>query len=106
MPDQAERPSSTAFPPHGAAELPSVSVDACNAELRTPEGFLGDRASNRAFKGLLAEWRRRLRRVDEDPLGDTPAEAIGRRQLDKLLVEGDPEAAGLVHSVVEEFAQS
>jgi predicted NBD/HSP70 family sugar kinase len=81
-------------------------VDACNAELRTSDGFLGDQASNRAFKALLADWRKRLREVDEDPLGDTPAEAIGRCQLDRLLAEGDPEAAGLVHGVVEEFAQS
>ena len=103
MPDQAERP---AFPTHGATELPSVTVDACNAELKTPEGFLGDRASNRAFKALLAEWRKRLGEVGEDPLGGAPDEAVSRRQLDRLLVEGDTEAAGLVQGVVEEFAQS
>jgi predicted NBD/HSP70 family sugar kinase len=82
-------------------------VDAYNAEIRAgDDGFLGDKASNRAFKAILAYWRDKLRRVDDDPLGDTPDEAISRHQLDKLLVEGDPEAAGLVHGVVEEFAQS
>ncbi len=100
-----ERP----FPlPHGAGALPwGVSVDAYNAEIRAEDGgFLGDKASNRAFEAMLAYWRDTLRKVDEDPLGDTPTEAIGRRQLDRLLAEGDPEAAGLVHGVVEEFARS
>ena len=104
MPDQAQR---AALPPHGAKTLPwGVTVDAYNAEIRAGGGFLGDQASSRAFKAILDHWRAKLEDADEDPLGDTPTEAIGRRQLDKLLVEGDPEAAGLVHGVVEEFAQS
>jgi hypothetical protein len=104
MPDQP--PPNAALPHHGAATLHAVEVDGYNAELREAGGFLGDRASSGAFKAMLEWWRKRLRDVDEDPLGDTPTEAIGRRQLDRLLVEGDPEAAGLVHGVVEEFAQS
>ena len=105
MPDQAERPA----PPrvHGAECLPwGVTVDAYNAEIRAGGGFLGDQASNRAFKAMLDHWRAKLDEAGDDPLGDTPTEAISRRQLDKLLAEGDPEAAGLVHGVVEEFAQS
>lgn len=104
MPEQAERP---AFSEHGAAALPAVTVDAYNAELKTPDGFLGDRASSRAFKALLEEWRKKLRAMDdEDPLGEAPTAEIGRRQLDRLLADGDPDVAGLVHGVVEEFAQS
>ncbi len=105
MPDRAERPHS---PPHGAETLPwGVTVDAYNAEIRAEDdSFLGDKASSRAFKAILDYWRAKLQDSDEDPLGDTPTEAISRNQLDKLLVEGDPEAAGLVHGVVEEFAQS
>lgn len=104
MPDQAER---TASQPHGAERLPwGVRVDAYNAELRAGGGFLGDQASSGAFKAILDHWRAKLQDADEDPLGDTPTEAISRRQLDKLLVDGDLEAAGLVHGVVEEFAQS
>ncbi len=105
MPDQAER-----FPAllHGARALPwGVAVEAYNAEIRAEDdGFIGDQASNCAFKAILDWWRAKLHDADEDPLGDTPTEAIGRHQLDKLLAEGDPEAAGLVHGVVEEFAQS
>jgi predicted NBD/HSP70 family sugar kinase len=90
---------------HGAAQLPAVVVDTYNAELRDSEGFLGDKASKRAFMALIDEWRERVRRVGEDPLGDTPTSSIKKKKLDKILLRGDPEAAGLIHGVVEEFAQ-
>jgi predicted NBD/HSP70 family sugar kinase len=90
---------------HGAEELSRVRVDAYNAELRTQDGFVGDRASKRAFQIILDEWRERMRKVGEDPLGETTSEEISKKELDKLLLEGDPEAAGTVHSAIEEFAQ-
>jgi hypothetical protein len=105
MPDQAERPAPMQM--HGVKTLPwGVTVDDYGAELRAGHGFLGDQASNRAFKAILDHWRARLHDADEDPLGETPTDAISRRQLDKMLAEGDWEAGGLVHGVVEEFAQS
>jgi hypothetical protein len=85
---------------HGSATLSRVSVDAYNAELRTPDGFVGDRASKRAFQAILDDWRERVRKMGEDPLGEQPSEEISKKQL-----EGDPEAAGMVHSAIEEFAQ-
>jgi hypothetical protein len=90
---------------HGSATLSRVSVDAYNAELRTPDGFVGDRASKRAFQAILDDWRERVRKLGEDPLGEQPSEDISKEQLDKLLLEGDSEAAGMVHSAIEEFAQ-
>jgi predicted NBD/HSP70 family sugar kinase len=90
---------------HGSATLSRVSVDAYTAELRTPDGFVGDRASKRAFQAILDDWRERVRKMGEDPLGEQPSEEISKKQLDKLLLEGDPEAAGMVHSAIEEFAQ-
>ena len=90
---------------HNSATLNRVSVDAYNAELRTPDGFVGDRASKRAFQAILDDWRERVRKMGEDPLGEQPSEEISKKQLDKLLLEGDPEAAGMVHSAIEEFAQ-
>src|SRR5687767_2448851 len=89
---------------HGAARLPSVIVDAYNAEMRDQEGFVGDRASNRAFRAILEDWRERLRQVGEDPLGETPSDEISKRKLDKVFLEGDPEAAGVVHGAIEDFA--
>ncbi|MCK8783996.1 hypothetical protein M0638_06330 [Roseomonas sp. NAR14] len=90
---------------HGAASLPPVTIDDYNAELRDEEGFIGDRASNRAFRTILEEWREKLRRLGEDPLGDEDSREISKRKLDAVLAEGAPEAAGLVHGAIEEFAQ-
>jgi predicted NBD/HSP70 family sugar kinase len=90
---------------HAPLELPAVVIDSYNVELRDKEGFLGDRASNRAFRAILEDWRERLRQIGQDPVGDEPSGDISKKKLDKLLLEGDPEAAGLVQGVVEEFAQ-
>jgi len=90
---------------HGAEQLSLVTVDTYNAELRSAEGFVGDRASKRAFQAILDDWRERLRQVGEDPLGETPSEDISKKQLDKLLAEGDSEAAGVIHGAIEEFSQ-
>jgi predicted NBD/HSP70 family sugar kinase len=89
---------------HGAQDLPEVRVDSYNEDIREEVGFLGDRASKRAFTHILDEWRERLRRLDDDPFGDQPTHEISKKKLDKVLAEGDTEAAGLVHSAVEEFA--
>ncbi|MCK0206968.1 ROK family protein [Starkeya koreensis] len=42
---------------HGAATLASVTVDACNSQLREEDGFLGDRARRAAFFEGLERWR-------------------------------------------------
>jgi len=82
-----------------------VTVEAYNAELRDDDGFLGDRASKRAFHAIVDDWRDRLRRTGKDPLGDKPAEEIGRRRLARALDEGDIDGAGLIFSAIEDFAQ-
>ncbi|MFH5925010.1 ROK family protein [Roseomonas xinghualingensis] len=103
MPEQALAPPVAG---HGASQLTSVVLDAYNAELRDKEGFIGDRASKRAFRAILDDWRERLRKLgDEDPLGDCPSEEIPKQRLEKLMQDEDPEVAALVHGVVEEFAQ-
>src|SRR5665213_3661979 len=88
--------SKPASGPHGAAELPSVTVDSYNLELRNQEGFIGDRASKRAFADIVEDWRERLRRVDDDPLGDLKSDKISKKKFEELLLKGSPEAAGLV----------
>lgn len=105
MADNIVQPPSPALLAHGAEALSRVTVDAYNAELRTSDGFVGDRASKRAFQAILDDWRERMRKMGEDPLGEQPSEEISKKQLDKVLLEGDPEAAGMVHSAIEEFAQ-
>lgn len=90
---------------HGAKLLPSVEVDSYNLEIRDEDGFVGDRASRSAFNDIIEEWREPLRKLGADPLGDEPTEQVSKKKLDTLLAEGAPEAAGLVHSAVEAFAQ-
>ena len=86
-------------------ELPSVMVDSYNLELRDKEGFIGDRASKRAFAEKLEDWREKLRKIGEDPLGDVATKDLSKKQLDAVLLGGDTEAAALIHGAVEEFAQ-
>ncbi len=89
---------------HGGRVLPAVTVDTYNEELRDDDGFVGDRASGRAFRAILTDWRERLKKQGEDPLGDTPMEEVSQSKLDKMMASGDPKSAALVHTVVEEFA--
>jgi len=91
---------------HGGRVLPAVTVDAYNEELRDEAGFVGDRASGRAFRAILDDWRDRVRgRGEQDPFGDMPAQDISKAKLDDYLAGGDAFAAGLVHTAVEEFAK-
>jgi predicted NBD/HSP70 family sugar kinase len=98
----AEKPVANGVASHGAAALPSVTVDSFNLELKDENGFVGDQANKAAFDEFLSEWRDRLRKLGDDPLGD---EKLSGKELEKALKNGPPEAAGLVHSTIEDFAQ-
>jgi predicted NBD/HSP70 family sugar kinase len=91
---------------HGAKRLPSVEVDSYNLEIKDEDGYVGDKASRGAFHDILEKWREPLRKLGVDPLGDKLSEEMSKKQLDKMLAEGDPEAGGIIHSAVEEFAQA
>ena len=93
------------LPTHGATVLPSVRVDSYNLELEDEDGFVGDRASKKAFWEIFDTWRKTLAELGEDPLGDKLSEDIGKKKLATLLQEGEPAAAALVQSAVEDFAQ-
>ena len=89
---------------HGAQDLPSVTVEAYNNELKDKEGFIGDRARKAAFQEKIDEWRQRLRKAGDDPLGDTPTAALSKKQVDKILHGEDKEAAALVMGAIEGYA--
>ena len=94
------------LPTHGAAVLPAVKVDSYNLEIEDEDGFIGDKASKGAFWDILDKLRKHYEETnDEDPLGEKSSDEIGKKKLAAVLTEGDPEAAGLVHSAIEEFAQ-
>ena len=102
MPDIVVLPS---IAEHGSSRLPSVEVDSYNIELKDDEGFIGDRASKGAFRDLIENWRKPLRKAGKDPFGDQKSEDISKKDLDALLTKGDPEAAAIVHAAIEDFAQ-
>ena len=92
--------------PHAARTLTAVTVDSYNEELREAKGFVGDRASGRAFRKILDRCRAELEeKGHEDPLGDAASREISKSKLDKILGGKDPLAAGVVHTAVEEFGQ-
>jgi predicted NBD/HSP70 family sugar kinase len=93
------------LPSHGARLLPSVEVDSYNLEIEDEEGFVGDRASKSSFAAILDKWRKPLRKLGDDPLGEKPSDEISKKKLDSRLTEGDIDAAVVVHSAVEDFAQ-
>ena len=91
---------------HAATHLPGLRIDSCNLALRDPEGdgFLGDRASQTAFRRYLDARRRRHFTGNRDPFGRVATEAIDKREIDLVLVGGDADAAHLVHAAVEDHA--
>jgi hypothetical protein len=90
---------------HGAARLPAVDVDSYNVEVKDDEGFIGDRASKGAFRDIVENWRKALRKNGEDPFGDAASEDLTKKEFDDALAKGDPEAAGVVQGAVEDYSQ-
>src|SRR5919108_6385651 len=103
MTDQSATMSTVAT--HGATRLPSVEVDSYNVEIKDDEGFLGDRASKGAFREIIENWRKPLRKAGDDPFGDKTSEDLTKKELDDLLSKGDAEAAGILQGAMEDFAQ-
>lgn len=101
----AESKSTASIIAHGSGRLPSVEIDNYNIELKDDDGFLGDRASKRAFHAILDDLRKPLRKMKADPFGDTPSEDISKKKIDAAFDGDDPDAAGLVQGAVEDFAQ-
>ena len=90
---------------HGAQRLPSVIVESYNLEIKDNQGFIGDRASKGAFREMIEQIRKPLRKAGGDPLGDEESHQLSRADLDKLLAQGEPEAAGVVQGAIEDYSQ-
>lgn len=99
-----ERPAPL-FGSHGGMILPKVNVVSYNIELKDGDQFLGDRASKKALVAILDKVRKPFIKDGRDPFGERPSSEIGKKELDRALEKGNAEAAGIVHSVVEEFTQ-
>jgi predicted NBD/HSP70 family sugar kinase len=103
-----DAPASPSHGVHGAKELPAVLVEGYSLQLRGGQGFLGDQASQTAFRELLERWRRRHRRKGKkDPLGERHSRELGKGMLDAALKAGQAtEATDVVHAAIEEFAEA
>lgn len=89
---------------HGAEDLPTVTVRSYNLELRNKVGFIGDRANKSAFRDAIEGWRERVRQGGEDPVGDAETGTLSKKEIDKLLMDAETEAASLVRAAVDDFA--
>ncbi len=83
MAKQSAKPGQ--LPTHGASVLPSVEVKSYNVEIEDEDGFIGDKAGKGAFWDALDKWRKPLRKLGEDPLGDKASEDIGKKKLAEIL---------------------
>ncbi len=91
---------------HGTTVLPQVHIAGYNLEVSDEDGFVGDRASQTAFRALLDEWRKRCRgKGRRDPFGQGPSAQLSKKELD-LVLRGKTAspAADMVRGAVEEFA--
>jgi len=104
MKDQ-KRPESLPLVSHGAAALPSVSVESYNLELRDKEGFIGDHASKGAFKAIVGDLRSKWKQAGSDPLLDDDDDEPTRKRLTALLEGEEPEGASFVEAALEEYAR-
>jgi predicted NBD/HSP70 family sugar kinase len=102
-PKETRQPTSLGA--HGAQELPEVILKSYNLAIQDEEGFVGDRASGRAFRALLDELRAQVSEVAKDPLGKKPSKDLSKKQLDKILSDGDANAAAIIQGAIEEFAK-
>jgi hypothetical protein len=89
---------------HGARHLPGLDIGAYNLALCAPDdsGFLGDRASQTAFRELL-DTQRREARTGADPFGDEPVAKLDADAIDHVLLGGDVDASHLVHAAIEHY---
>lgn len=90
---------------HGAMVLPLVTIDDYNNELRDKNGFVGDNANKKTFQLKLDDWRKRIRKFGDDPIGKTATADLSKKKIDAILKGDDMEAAALVMGAVEDFSQ-
>ncbi len=91
---------------HGQWGLPNVGLTSYNLEARGRYGFIGDEASGRAFRKRLEALSRVATAARMAPKRSLPTHKTKKKHLDRMLAEGEPIAGAVVHSAVEEFAQS
>lgn len=91
---------------HGQWDLPATTLTSYNLEVRGKYGFIGDQASGRAFRKRLQALGDAVKRAEMTTQSKLPNSKMKKKQIDEILSHGEPVAGAVVHSAVEEFAQS
>ncbi len=91
---------------HGAAKLPGIDVTSYNLEVKDKDGFVGDKASGRAFRAFIRDWRVKLREMGKDPFEEDLDARISKKKMDQFLAEGDADGAAVVQGAIEDFARN
>ena len=91
---KTEQKTLPAVAAHGSLRLPAVEIDSYNIEVKDDEGFIGDRASKGAFRDIIENWRKPLRKAGEDPFGDKASEDLTKKHLDEILAKGEAKPPG------------
>jgi predicted NBD/HSP70 family sugar kinase len=90
---------------HGARHGRGFTVQCYSLALEDEAGMVGDRASQRAFRQILEEWRQRMVGWGIDPFGPTPTEEISKGELDRLAFgHVDDDATRTINRAVDEFS--
>lgn len=91
---------------HGTMRLPALEIAGYNLEVSDEDGFVGDRASQTAFRKMLDVWRKRCRdKGRADPFGELPSARLSKKTLDRALRgRAATEAGDLLRGAIEEFA--
>ena len=97
--------TTTGIAAHGASRLPSVEVDSFNIELKDEEGFL-ETAPAKAPSGTFStDGGSRCVSRAKIPLARSHRKTLARRCSTPSWSVDDTEAAAVVHSTIEDFAQ-
>lgn len=91
---------------HAAVHLPGLDIDRYSLPLADPDGdgFLGDRASQTAFRALI-DRARAHHLHGPDPFGRKTSRELSKDQIDLVLVGGGADASHALHLAVEEYAR-
>lgn len=92
--------------PHGVSRITGLTIDSYNLAIPDPdgEGFLGDRASQTAFRQVL-DTVRKVHATGKDPFGRARSDELSKKDIDLVLVGGDADASHVTHLAVEEFSR-
>ncbi|KAF1045212.1 ROK family protein [Xylophilus sp.] len=100
------RPAPGCDGPHAPADTPATRVRGYGLTLQVNGNFLGDLASQTAFRGYLDAWRRLYRDMGADDPFDRrkTTRELSKRRLDELLEE-DGDAAALLRAAMADWSE-